>query len=115
MKDLLVILVFVIAIKLLGTINTPTAKDAVHKQVAKTEIIKANFNDLTTTGTLTHVDYYRSNLSLIVPITWVLTPYIIHTVSPKSIFSSNFLNSLTNAEESCSYRVFTGTEIYSDS
>lgn len=109
MKDLFLILVFVLVIKLLGiTINTPVVKDTTHKQVAKTEIIKAKFEQSVAMLTLPLITVNNSNLGLKMPII---------NVPLKELVLTHYLtvNRTYNAETQPCFSSTPRTEIYSDS
>lgn len=115
MKDLLIILVFVIVIKLMGiSINKPVVKDTTDKQVAKTEINKVNFEQTISMPTLTSDIELRSNLGLIMPFNKVSFICEEHIIGQVLTFNQT-INYLYNAKKKLCTGVHPPTSIYSDS
>lgn len=110
MKDLFVILVFVIIIKLLGiNINTPVVKDDDSQQVAKTEINKANFEYSVAMLTLPLVTVDHSILGLKMPI--INVPF-----KGEQVLTHNLtVTCIYYAEKRSRISPSSRTEIYSDS
>lgn len=116
MKDTLLVLVFVIAIKLiLGIqINKPVTKDVTIKDVAKTEIIVAKFDMFKAMLTLPLALTDNSNLSLIMPINKVL--HMATEPEAGQVLTNNLtINPYYNAESRSCISFFPRTEVYSDS